>query len=262
MVALKPTLSVILITKNESLHIRRCLESIKWADEIIVLDSGSEDDTVAICQEYTQQVFVTDWPGFGPQKNRALAKATHTWVLSLDADEWLPKSSQQEIQTIIHQDEADFYYIRRQNVCLGQVIKHGDYGNDRVIRLFKRELGKFTDNIVHESVITSGRIKQLKEPLIHTMANNLEELVDRLNRYTTLAAEMNYRKGKSTTLLAAIAHGVWAFIKSYILRGGFLEGAVGFLIAMTIAENCYYKYVKLLLMTQQPAKTTELGHDV
>src|SRR5262245_21980037 len=144
-------ISVILITKNEADCIRRCLDSVRWADEIIVLDSGSADDTVAIAREYTEKFSVTDWPGFGIQKNRALAQATGEWVLSIDADEWVSEALHEEIKNVIMNNYAlDAYWIPRRTKYLGQWVDHGDIGRDKVIRLFKRGSAKFTDEIVHE----------------------------------------------------------------------------------------------------------------
>ena len=149
----KSNVSVIIITKNEAEHIRRCLESVSWADEIIVLDSGSTDNTVAICQEYTDKVYVTDWPGFGPQKNRALEKAQCEWVFSIDADEWADDALRQEITAAIDASgPVDAFSIPRRTKYLGCWVYHGDVGRDKVTRLFRRGQIRFTENIVHESI--------------------------------------------------------------------------------------------------------------
>ncbi len=244
-------ISVIIITKNESACIRRCLESICWAGEIIVLDSGSTDDTVAICQEYTTQVYVTDWPGFGPQKNRALEKAQGQWIFSIDADEWVGEALRQEITTILASDagnSVDAFFVRRRTKYFGHWVYHGDVGRDKVLRLFRRGRAKFTDHIVHESVTLgeNGPIGELKQFLLHDSYQTIEELQDRMNHYTTLTAEMRYQKGRRSSLKKAITNAVWAFIKAYFLHAGFLDGRIGFVVAVSSAESSYYRNLKLL----------------
>lgn len=239
-------LSIIIISKNAAKHIQRCLESVKWADEIIVLDSGSTDNTVDICKQYTDQVFTTDWPGFGPQKNRALAKATGEWVLSLDADEALSPELQQEIQKVIKQSKTmDAYTLQRTSKYCGKTIRFGDWRNDRVLRLFKHSQAKFSDAAVHESLQVKGRIGKLTQPLLHDAFDNLEQVLNKVNHYSTLGAQQKQQQGQRGGLLKAITHAGWTFFRGYVLRLGFLDGKAGFMLAISNAEGCYYRYLKL-----------------
>jgi glycosyltransferase involved in cell wall biosynthesis len=238
-------LTVTIITKNEAHNIRRCLESIKWADEIIVFDSGSSDDTVAICKEYTANVFVTDWPGFGPQKNRALEKATGKWVLSLDADEEVSSELATKIKSILATD-LDFagYAIYRPVVFLKQVIRHAT-GAGKTIRLFKRGTAHFSNVQVHEELLVNGKIGYLQQPIYHYSFGSIADILTKLNRYTTLVAQERHLRGKQGSLGRAIVSALWMFLKVYLFKAGFLDGKAGFLLAISFAEGAFYRYSKL-----------------
>lgn len=245
---MKPLVSAILIVKNEAAFVRQCLESLSWVDEIIILDSGSTDNTIDICREFTDQVFSTDWPGFGPQKNRALEKARYEWVFSIDADEWVTPELQAEILQVISQPnmQSDAFSIPRRNQYLGQWLYHGDAGRDRVTRLFRREKAKFSNLIVHEAIeVDRNKIGQLKNYLCHNSYRSVEEVLERMNRYSTLSAEIRRKNGKQSSIRKAITHAMWAFFKTYFLRMGFRDGKMGFLAAVYSAESSYYRYIKL-----------------
>jgi glycosyltransferase involved in cell wall biosynthesis len=244
-------LSVIIITKNEGLNIRACLESVVWADEIIVVDSGSTDDTVAICREFTSHVYTHDWPGFGPQKNRALGYAGKDWVLSLDADERIPPELRAEIQTAMGEGLADAYEIPRLSSFCGRYIRHSGWRPDYVTRLFKRGAGRFSDDLVHERVMVTGSTGKLRQSILHESFRNVEELLAKINHYSTASALMLYKKNRTASLRKAVAHALWAFLRTYILRAGFLDGREGFMLAVSTAEGTYYRYVKLMLMTDK-----------
>ncbi|WP_300373774.1 glycosyltransferase family 2 protein [Methyloprofundus sp.] len=239
-------LSIIIITKNESEHISRCLESVLWADEIIILDSGSTDDTVAICKQYTPLVYQTNWPGFGVQKQRALDKAQGDWVLSIDADEYLSEALKVEIQQAIQQEAIQGFEIPRLSSYCGKSMKHGGWWPDRVLRLFQRSNGHFTAALVHEKIIITGKLGQLSEPLLHETYVNLEEVVSKVNTYSSLGAQELYKKGKTSSLSSAILRGLWTFIRTYIIKSAFLDGPQGLMLAISNAEAAYYKYLKLL----------------
>lgn len=239
-----PKLSVIIITKNEANNIRRCLESVKFANEIIILDSGSTDNTINICREYTDKVYETDWPGYGPQKNRALKKATGEWVLSIDADEWVSDGLKQEIITAINTKDALAYFMPRRWIVCGKHIKHGDWGHDNVLRLFVRKQGHFTDVIVHEGVRVKGKTKKFKQPLFHNSILEITKGLEKMNLYSSLSAQKKKQNGGKTSLFKAITHGGWMFLRSYILRLGFLDGKIGFLTAFINAEHSFYSYAK------------------
>jgi glycosyltransferase involved in cell wall biosynthesis len=239
-------LSVIIITKNEAQHIGRCLDSIRWADEIIVLDSGSTDNTVELCMAYTDKVFVTDWPGFGLQKQRALDKATGDWVLSIDADEQVTAELRIEIEQAMQNNQFDGFEIPRLSSYCGRAMKHGGWWPDYVLRLFKREKGHFSPELVHERIYVDGKIAKLTEPLLHEAFVNPEEVLHKVNSYSTLGAQKLYEAGKQASLSQAILKGLWTFIRTYILQLGFLDGRQGLMLAISNAEGAYYKYLKLL----------------
>ena len=249
-------LSVIIITKNEAEQIRECLESVRWADEMVILDSGSTDGTMDICREFTDNVFETDWPGFGPQKNRALEKATGDWVLSIDADERISPKLRQEIEQAMTSKQYQGYEIPRSSYYCGRRIRHSGWWPDYIVRLFRGDSARFSDSLVHEHVEVQGAVGRLRIPLIHYSFGNFEEVLDKVNRYSTYNAEMLLQAGKSTSILKAAWRGFWTFIKTYIFRAGFLDGRHGFMLAVSNAEGTYYKYVKLLLLqeTRSPKK--------
>ena len=244
-------LSVIVITKNEEHSIRDCLGSIVWADEIIVLDSGSTDNTVAICREYTSKVFVTGWPGFGPQKNHALEMATSDWVLSLDADERVTPELQAEIEAAIADPGTNvaFKIPRLSNYC-GRYMHHSGWWPDYIIRLFRRDKAYFSNDLVHEHLIVNGPTKKLFKPLIHDSFRDLEDVLNKVNSYSSAGALMMYQKQKKATLASTVFHSLWAFVHTYILRAGFLDGSEGLMLAVSNAEGTYYRYLKLMMMTR------------
>ena len=244
-------LSVIIICKNEEKNIRDCLESISWADEIIILDSGSTDNTLQICREFSEKVFSTDWPGFGIQKNRALQHATNPWVLSLDADERITPSLKSEIENTIAAEknsQNNGYYIPRSSRFCGKFMRHSGWYPDYVLRLFKRELARFSDDIVHEKVLCTGETGHLKHPIIHYTYDSLTQALDKANLYSDLGAEKLYNEGKRSSLTKAVLKGLWAFFRTFVIRQGFRDGSQGFLLAVSNAEATYYKYAKLTLL--------------
>jgi glycosyltransferase involved in cell wall biosynthesis len=245
-------LSVIVITKDEEASIRRCLESVKWADEIVVLDSGSTDATVGICREFTSHVHQTDWPGFGPQKNRALGFATGEWVLSLDADEWVTPALRAEIERAIRQPSDNFAFrMPRLSSFCGRFMRHSGWWPDHVVRLVSRGSARFSDDAVHERIVVDGKTGTLQEPLMHETFVDLEELLEKMNHYSTLSAQDMHSDGKRAGLPKAVARAAWAFVRTYLLRGGFLDGREGFMLAVATAEGTYYRYVKLLLLRKK-----------
>jgi glycosyltransferase involved in cell wall biosynthesis len=246
------SISVTVITKNEVAIIRTCLESVVWADEIIVVDSGSTDGTVEICREYTDKIILTDWHGFGPQKNRALAMATKDWVLSLDADERVTPELREEMQAAMADPEgnAAFSMPRRSNYC-GRPMRHSGWWPDYVTRLFRRGQASFSDDLVHERLIVGGPVGRLREPLLHEAFGDLEEVLDTMNRYSTAGARMMHDHRRQAGLSTALLHGLWSFLSTYFFRAGFLDGREGLMLAISNAEGTYYKYLKLMLMLEK-----------
>jgi glycosyltransferase involved in cell wall biosynthesis len=247
-------LSVIIITKNESQHIDRCLASVAWADEIIVFDSGSTDITVEICKRYTPWVFVTDWPGFGPQKQRALDKASGDWILSIDADEYISDALKAEIQNVISKNAANGYEIPRLSSYCGKQIKHGGWWPDYVLRLFRHKDGRFTDDIVHERITVNGKTQQLTNPILHEAFVDSEEVLRKINTYSSLGAKKLFAQGKKTSLTQALYKSIWTFFRTYILQAAFMNGPHGLMLAISNAEGTYYKYVKLLDLCRKQAQ--------
>jgi glycosyltransferase involved in cell wall biosynthesis len=248
-------LSVIIITHNEAHDIRRCLESVRFADEIIVFDSGSTDGTQAICREYTKKVFETDWPGYGKQKNRALQEATSEWILSIDADEWVSDTLHLEIASAIQSEKNDAYHIHFQMICFRRIIKHGAWRKYH-LRLFKKSRGKFDDALIHEKIILDGRIGRLTSPIFHETYRDLDEMLEKLNRYTTSAAKRRLQEGKIDHFAIVILNSFWIFFRAYILKLGFLDGKAGLALAFMSAEYCYYRYLKLCLLHHKEKSKT------
>ncbi len=246
-------LSVIIITKNEASHIGRCLESVSWADEIIVLDSGSQDDTVSLCRHYTDKVYETDWPGFGIQKQRALDKAKGDWVLSIDADEVVTPELRAEIGKALRQERYNGYEIPRLSSYCGRQMRHGGWWPDHVLRLFRRNDGHFTDSVVHERIIVQGQVSRLITPLLHDAFVNLDEVLHKVNSYSALGAALLYRRGVRSSLGKAILKALWTFIRTYWIQAAILDGRQGLMLSISNAEGTYYKYLKLWeLQNSQP----------
>ena len=241
-----PKLSVILITHNEAANIAACLESVAWADEIVVVDSGSSDETVAICGRYSAKVQVTsDWPGFGPQKNRAVGLATGDWLLSIDADERVTPELRAEIEQALAAPDSDAYEMPRLSSYLGQPMRHGGWWPDYVTRLFRRGAARFSEARVHETVLVQGRTGRLHQHLVHYSFRSVEQVVAKMDSYSTAAAVAMAERGRSAGLGSAVLHGFFAFFRTYVLRAGFLDGRLGLVLAVSNAEGAYYKYLKL-----------------
>lgn len=238
-------LSVIIITKNEADNIRACLESVAWADEIVVVDSGSSDETVEICRELGAKVYVHDWPGFGIQKNRALSYATHEWVFSIDADERVTPDLQAQLIKAMEDDREDGFYVPRLSQFCGQFIRHSGWYPDYVLRLFKRNRGRFSDDMVHERVILDGVAGRLTSPFLHYSYWNKADVQRKTEQYAKAGAVQMFKKGKAASFADAPLRAGWAFIRTYCLRLGFLDGMAGFNIARMNARTTYMKYRKL-----------------
>ncbi len=239
-------LSVILIVYNEEKKLNACLQSVRWADEIIVVDSFSTDKTLSIAKRYTDRVFQRPFKGYGDQKAFALAQATGRWVLSLDADERVSPALKKEILDKIGQDEGIAgFYLPRQNYFCGHLIKHSGWYPDYQLRLFKREKASFDSRLVHEKVVVEGRVGHLKYPLIHYTYDSLDDFLNKMQRYSELWAKEQIKKEKKGGILKGFGHGIWTFLKMYFLRAGFLDGRYGLLLASLYATYTLIKYAKL-----------------
>jgi glycosyltransferase involved in cell wall biosynthesis len=242
-------LTITIITKNEEKNIRRCLESVTWADEIIILDSGSTDNTVAICREFTSDVFVTDWPGFGIQKQRAFEKATSEWVLSIDADEEITLELKAEIMAVLERGtECNGFEIPRQSMFAGKFLKYGGWGKDYVLRLVKKNAGHFTTDIVHERLLVQGLVGRLQALMPHYSSMSINDRLEKNNLYSRLWAEQAFARGRRSGIFKSVCRAYWKFFSIYFLKLSFLEGRFGFLLAVLSAHETFYKYVKLMML--------------
>ncbi|MBU3589166.1 glycosyltransferase family 2 protein [Polynucleobacter sp. 80A-SIGWE] len=252
-----PTLSVILITRNEEANLADCLASLEGiAQQIVVVDTNSSDSTLEIAKNHGAVLSQpADWPGFGPQKNRALDLATGEWVLSLDADERLTPALRSEILTAInHPAHVDCFAIPRLSWYCGRFIRHSGWSPDYVDRLFKRGTARFSDDLVHERLIPSGQVARLENSMLHFSFMNFSQVLQKIDRYSTASAEQAFAKGRRSNPLKAILHGMWAFIRTYFIRAGFLDGYQGLALALSNAEGSYYRYMKIWLIQNQTEK--------
>jgi glycosyltransferase involved in cell wall biosynthesis len=243
------TLSVVIITYNEEANLRRTLASIQpllATGECIVLDSGSTDGTYEIARAHGAKVFCEPWKGFAAQKNSAIAKAAGDWLLSLDADEALEPGLASEIQSTIAQPEsADGYFIPRKNYFLGRWMRHGGYWPDPKLRLFRRGAGRLADRLVHESVQVNGRTGRLQHALLHDAYPTLEQYLDTMNRYSSLAADMTLGAGpRGFSLWNIVLRPLATFVYNYIFRLGFLDGREGLLLHLYHSGYVSWKYAK------------------
>ena len=280
------TLSVVIITFNEEANLPRTLESVKWANEIVVVDSGSTDRTVEIAKSYGAKVWVEPWKGFAAQKNSALEKATGDWVLSLDADEevsaelqaeirWILPASQQwnkegmpvfgdpESQEIgdrglsygLDEENVEGFHIPRTNIFLGRSIRHGGFYPDRKMRLFRKDTAAFEERLVHEDAHVKGNTLSLRNPLIHHAYPTLSSYIDHMNRYSSLGAEMkagNRRVGFS--FINIVLRPLFTFIYNYFFRLGFLDGREGLLLHMYHSVYVSWKYAKAWEISRKAAR--------
>jgi len=238
-------LSCILIVRNEAARIERCLRSIAFADEIVVLDTGSTDATPQLARRHTDRVYRSAWKGYGGTKQAALEKATGDWILWIDADEVVPEALAAEIRGIIDGDTAySGFRLSRKAFFLGRWMRHGGWYPGRVIRLFRRGRGRFSPDRVHEGVSLSGEAGFLKNPLEHYTDDSIRHYFEKFNRYTSLAAADIAERGKRATVLDVLLRPVFMFLRMYVVRLGFLDGLEGFLLALFSSQYVFAKYAK------------------
>ena len=248
------SLSVVVITRNEAANLRACLQSVPFADEIVVVDNGSTDGTAGIARECGARVLETaDWPGFGPQKNRALALATGDWVLSLDADERVTPELGAQIRAAMASPDGSAYEIPRLTRFCGQWIRHCGWTPDHVLRLFRRGQSRFSDDLVHERVVTElgTRCARLTSPLLHDSYPTPAHYWRKLEAYSQAWARQHHARGRRTSMARAGAAAVAAFLRSYLLRLGFLDGAMGFAVCTMQAQAAFGKYFALYCLNRQ-----------
>ena len=235
---IKPTLSVILITYNEEKNIAACLESVRWADEIVLVDSGSEDQTAAIAQRFGVKVFQKNFAGYGSQKQYALEQATGDWVLSLDADERITPELQAEIlEKIAQSDKVVGYEITRKNFIFGKWLKHAGLFPDYHLRLFRRHAGRFTPSLIHEGIEVEGKVQRCQNPILHFTYPTIASYIKRMNRYTEIIA----RQGCSFRFSHLFFSPLSKFFRLYLVRRGFRDGLRGFIYCILAA---FYNFAK------------------
>jgi glycosyltransferase involved in cell wall biosynthesis len=240
-------LSAIVITLNEEANIAGCLDSVAFCDERVVVDGGSTDATVAIATAAGARVETRPFAGFGPQKNHALSLAQGDWVLSIDADERVDAVLAENILAAVAASEHDAHEVSRLSYFCGRAMWHSGWYPDHVLRLFRRGRGHFSDDLVHERVICDGRVGRLAGTLSHYSVDRLEQALSRVDRYSTAGAAMLVSSGRRVSFMSGISHGLWSFLRAYVLRLGFLDGREGFLLAVANAEGTYYRYMKAWL---------------
>jgi len=241
-------LSVIIITKNEEKNLRRCLESVLWADEIIVLDSGSTDQTVSIAKEYTPHVYSTapaDWQGYGIQKQRALAYAKNEWVLNLDADESVDSVLKNAICTAISSNVADGYRVPIRMCFYDKPLRYSS-SPKRHIRLFKRKGASYSEDIVHEKIKLpmDARVAKLRHPILHHSFQDVSHALYKMNRYSSYSAKIRIKNKKNIGLSKTLLGTGWMFFRCYFLQRGFLDGKEGLLFSFLSAQGTFYRGIK------------------
>ena len=248
----KAPLSVAMIVCNEAQSLPDCLRSVAFARQIVVVDSGSEDETLRIASDFGCEVFSEAWRGFGPQKQFAIEKCREAWTLVLDADERIPPETACVIRQIVGSpDAAAGYSFPRKNFFQGRWIRHAGWWPDRVVRLFKNGHGRMTGAAVHEAVTVEGAVETLEVPIEHFTESDLGQVLRKIDRYSTLGAQEAFAAGRRSSVWSAILRAKVTFFQDYLLRGGFLDGPQGLTLAVTDAVNKFFKYAKLSELCRQ-----------
>jgi len=237
--------SVVIVTKNEEQNIEDALKSVEDAQEIIVVDSFSSDRTVDICKRYTEKVYQHEWQGFARQKQKAVDYAQGQWVMILDADERVTPALKQEIGDIISHGQCSGYYVPRENYFIGKWIRHSGWWPDNTLRLFRKEKGRLEPREVHERVVVEGATGYLKNPLRHYTYRSVSDFVERMERYSTLAAREAEKKSGGAGVCSLMVRPLATFVKMYVLRMGFLDGTRGVMLAVLYSYYTFLKYAKV-----------------
>lgn len=247
-------LSVVMISKNVADVIGECLDSVQWADEIIVLDSGSQDNTCHIAKEKGAKVFInSEWPGFGKQRQLAQQYATGDYIFMIDSDERVTPELKNSILAILQQPEENVVYnCARRNLFMGRFMRHSGWYPDKVTRLYARERYQYNNNLVHESLETQGAtIKTLQGDLLHLTCRDLMEFQQKQLKYATEWAKERHQQGKKASFSSILSHTVGAFFKTWLLRTGFLDGKQGLILAFVNAQYTFNKYASLWEFNQK-----------
>ncbi|OQA26465.1 MAG: SPBc2 prophage-derived glycosyltransferase SunS [Verrucomicrobia bacterium ADurb.Bin345] len=261
---IREKISACVISHNEELKIRRCLGSLTWCDEIVVVDSFSTDRTVDICREFTDRVYQHEWLGYVGQRNLVREMSSHPWILFLDSDEEVSEGLRDEILAEFERGTGDCigYEFPRQVYYLGRWIRHGEWYPDIKLRLFKKTFGRTEGQEPHDKVVVSGPVRRLKNPIYHYTYDDIRDHVDTLNRFSTITAQQKFVEEMPFCWRDVFFRPVFRFIKGYILRGGFLDGSHGFMIALISSFGAQLKYMKLWeLVLRQRGSFKDLPDD-
>ncbi len=241
------TCSAIIITKNEEANIRECLQSVKWMKDLVVIDAGSTDKTVAIARKFTAKTFTKPWQGFGAARNLAIGKCSGDWIFWIDADERMTPALAEEIRGILSNGSQSYngFSVPRRSFFLGKWIKYCGWYPGRVVRLFRRGTGRFSDHKVHERIEITGKVGRLQSDLLHYTDPSLSHYFEKFNRYTTLAADEMTRRNYRWWPLHLFLRPLWTFIRMYVLQRGFLDGMHGFVLSANSAFYVLTKYAKV-----------------
>jgi len=243
-------ISASIITKNEEKNIRRCLESIKWIDDIVVVDSGSTDKTISICEEFNCKIIKTEWLGFGKTKQIGVNNTKNNWVISIDADEERKIEHKEKITEINGTEKTKGYYLKRNSFYLGKLIKYSGWQNDYVLRLFDKRYGEFDNKLVHERILIDESLtKKINIGFFHYPYRNISSHIKKINLYTSIASEELQRTKKINFLVFPFIAGFYKFLKVYFFRMGFLDGKQGLILAIMSSLYVFLKYLKLWLLT-------------
>ena len=256
-------LSVTVITCNEEENIRACLQSVAWADEIVVVDSGSIDSTIDICREFTDKVFVNPWEGMKEQKNHAVGRASNLWIFSIDADERVTTEMKEFILREMEHPSHDGYRFRRKNFFLGKWLKHGGWYPDHVLRLFRKDRSSFEGVNPHDKVVVrTGHVLTTPFHLEHLTYKSISQYVAKQNLYSGISASEKFRLGKvkEVGIAGIIGRTLWKFAETYLLKAGILDGYYGFVTAIGATYSTFWKYVKIKELARRDA--AEGGKDL
>ena len=239
----QPSISAILITKNEAENLPDCLASLRFCNEIVVVDNDSRDGTVDIARAAGCKVIqADDWPGFGLQKQRALDAATGEWILSIDADERITPELQEEILAAVRRADADGCHIKRRSQFLGKWMRHGGWYPDRVLRLARRGRARFDPARVHEKLLVDGATTELAHPMLHFSYRDLADVLGKQRKYALMGAAKNRAARKRGGVARASARSLWTFFRLFVLQAGFLDGRHGLLSALAKAQETFWRY--------------------
>lgn len=253
------TLSIVLIIKNESNNIENCLQTASFADEIVIVDAGSQDNSIELAKQFTDKIFIEDnWQGYGLQRQRAQGYASGDWILMLDADERItPELRHSVIEVVNNNDQESLFDVTRLSYCFGKYIRHGGWYPDHVTRLYPRLKASYNSSTVHEKLAYAEsrfKRKKLAGDLIHYTYRDMNHYLVKSAHYAEAWAKQHYSNGKRATLLQGALHAIGCFLRMYLLRAGFLDGKQGLLLALLSSHSTFVKYADLWARSQQPGR--------